>query len=89
MTNQIQSSVKITDTKKQSPRDLVRYYKSNYPLMFTELKLDGFSDLEAIKYIQNRIMDYEYVGLGTHYLENAGAFDDGKYYGFVKQVSLD
>jgi len=46
-------------------KDVIQQYKFKYPTTFAELKLDGFTDSDAVRYIRNNIeFDTHWVGYG-------------------------
>lgn len=55
-TNSTYNSKKCNENSKNNiVRSIVKEYKTKYPITFAELKLDGFSDADAVKYIRNNI----------------------------------
>jgi len=66
---------------KTMDRSIVKEYKTKYPITFAELKLDGFSDADAVKYIRNNVEfnnDYD-----TKNMETASSLT------FMKQLRFD
>lgn len=49
------STHSLKHTKDSISKDTILEYKFKYPTTFAELKLDGFSDSDAVRYIRNNI----------------------------------
>ena len=51
---QNKSSQNVNKNNKLS-QEIIKHYKFMYPTSFAELKLDGFTDSDAVRYIKNNI----------------------------------
>lgn len=73
-----------SQNKNDISNDVIQQYKFKYPTTFAELKLDGFSNADAVRYIRNNI---EYDNDNWHgYKGNDNNYIPGSSMTFMKTI---